>query len=78
MMQRTQIILCYNVQLFENLSQFFILWNKTTTYPVLIYIPIDFIGLPSVNKIQLQLIGDHGFYFNENIGIVFNINVKKH
>ena len=29
-------------------------------------LPIDFIGLPSINKVQL-LIGDHGFYFNENI-----------
>ena len=27
-------------------------------------LPIDFIGLPSINKIQL-LIGDHGFYFKK-------------
>jgi len=78
MMQRTQImILCYNVQLLKIWRSIFFLWNKTTTQPVMIHIPIDFIGLPSVNKIQL-LIGDHGFYFNENIGIVFYINVKKH
>ena len=38
---------------------------------------IDFIGLPSINKIQL-LIGDHGFYFNENIGNILDIKVKKY
>ena len=40
-------------------------------------LPIDFIGLPSINKIQL-LIGDHGFYFNENIGNILDIKVKKY
>ena len=75
LMQRTQIILCYNVQLFENLRVDFFLWNQRQ----LIYhdIPFDFIGLLSVNKIQL-LIGDHGFYSNEDIGTVFDITVKKH
>jgi hypothetical protein len=34
---------------------------------------LDFIGLPSINEIQL-LIGNHGFYFNENIG---NIKIYK-
>jgi hypothetical protein len=29
--------------------------------------PLLFIGLSSINKIQL-LIGDHGFYFKKNIG----------
>jgi hypothetical protein len=36
---------------------------------------IDFIGLPSINKIQL-LIGDHGFY--ENIGNILDAKVKKY
>ena len=53
----------------------FYLWNQRQH----IYhdIPFDFIGLPTVNKIQL-LIGDHGFYSNEDIGTVFDITVKKH
>jgi hypothetical protein len=38
---------------------------------------IDFIGMPSINKIQL-LIGDHGYYFNENIGNILDIKVKKY
>ena len=37
-------------------------------------LPIDFIGLPSINKIQL-LIVDHGLYFNENIGNILDIKV---
>ena len=38
---------------------------------------IDFIGMPSINKIQL-LIGDHGYYLNENIGNILDIKVKKY
>ena len=38
---------------------------------------IDFIGLPSINKIQL-LIGDYGFYFNKNIGNILDTKVKKY
>ena len=33
--------------------------------------------MPSINKIQL-LIGDHGYYFNENIGNILDIKVKKY
>jgi hypothetical protein len=40
-------------------------------------LPIDFNGLPSINKIQL-LIGDHGFYFNENIGKMLDIKVRNY
>jgi hypothetical protein len=40
-------------------------------------LPIYFIGLPSINKIQL-LIGDHGFYFNENIGNILDTKAKKY
>ena len=48
-------------------------------YPLIISsndLPIDYIGLPSINKIQL-LIGDHGFYFNENIGNILDTKAKK-
>jgi hypothetical protein len=40
-------------------------------------LPIDVIGLPFINKIQL-LIGDHGLYFIENIGNILDIKVKKY
>jgi hypothetical protein len=40
-------------------------------------LPIDVIGLPLINKIQL-LIGDHGLYFIENIGNILDIKVKKY
>jgi hypothetical protein len=40
-------------------------------------LPIDFIGLSSIDKIQL-LIGDHGFYFNENIGKMLDIKVRNY
>ena len=40
-------------------------------------LPIDCIGWPSINKIQL-LIGDHGFYFNEHIGKMLDIKVKNY
>jgi hypothetical protein len=33
--------------------------------------------MPSINKIQL-LIGDNGYYFNENIGNILDIKVKKY
>jgi hypothetical protein len=49
-------------------------------YPLIISsndLPIDYIGLPSINKIQL-LIGDHGFYFNENIGNMLDTKAKKY
>ena len=40
-------------------------------------LPIDVIGLPLINKIQL-LIGDHGLYFIENIGNILDMKVKKY
>ena len=40
-------------------------------------LPIHFIGLSSINKIQL-LIEDHGYYFNENIGNILDIKVKQY
>jgi hypothetical protein len=47
-------------------------------YPFIRFIKItDFIGIPSINKMQL-LIGDHGYYFNENIGNILDIKVKKY
>ena len=47
------------------MSIFFSL-RSPTPYLVMIY-PLLFIGLSSINKIQL-LIGDLGFYFKKNIG----------
>ena len=40
-------------------------------------LPIDFVKLPSINQIQL-LIGDHYFYFNENIGNILDTKIMKY
>jgi hypothetical protein len=48
---------------FENLRvDFFFSEITNTLFSNVLH--IDFIGLPSINKIQL-LIGDYGFYFNK-------------
>ena len=58
---------------FERVNFFFEITDTQSSIDLL----IDVIGLPSINKIQL-LIGDHGFYFNENIDNILDTKVKKY